>query len=130
MYTKENEIKSKPQLLIIENNFICQHIYFEELRHDYHIEFASTAEETLKRLVKQTYHCIISDLGLPDKPGIELLPIIRNSALNKDVPIIIISAYMSRKLKQTCLELGAKAVYVKPIDPILLRKIIEKRSWD
>ncbi|WP_244915386.1 response regulator [Legionella feeleii] len=43
---------------------------------------ADTAEEALERLAEQAYQCIIPDLGLPDRPGIELLPIIRNSPQN------------------------------------------------
>ena len=91
----------------------------------YAIEMASTAQEAFERLVQQAYQCIILDLGLPDRPGVELLPIIRNSSLNKDTPVIIISAHMNEKLKQICLRLGADEVCIKPITGGVLRQIIE-----
>ncbi|WP_019217680.1 response regulator [Legionella tunisiensis] len=125
MSNKEKGITAKPQLLIIEDNFICQQIYLAALRDYYHIELASTAEEALERLAEQAYQCIISDLGLPDRPGIELLPIIRNSTLNKNTPIVVISAHISEELKQICLQLGADDVCVKPITAVMLRQIIE-----
>ncbi|MCC5013899.1 MULTISPECIES: response regulator [unclassified Legionella] len=130
MSTKEEGITAKSPLLIIEDNFICQKIYVAALRDYYPIELASTAEEATERLAEQTYQCIISDLGLPDRPGIELLPIIRNSTLNQHTPIVVISAHMSEELKQICLQLGANEVCVKPITAVILREIIATLTRD
>ncbi|STX39614.1 response regulator [Legionella feeleii] len=114
-----------PQVLIIEDNLICQKIYLAILGNSYRINLAGTAAEALQCVSKQAYDCIILDLGLPDKPGIDVLSFIRNDALNKDTPIIIISAHMSDDIQQTCLQLGANAIYTKPIDSGLLRSVIE-----
>ncbi|HHF7344299.1 TPA: response regulator [Legionella feeleii] len=114
-----------PQVLIIEDNLICQKIYLAILGNSYRINLAGTAAEALQCVSKQAYDCIILDLGLPDKPGIDVLSFIRNDALNKDTPIIIISAHMSDDIQQTCLQSGANAIYTKPIDSGLFRSVIE-----
>ncbi|STX44298.1 sensory box histidine kinase/response regulator [Legionella donaldsonii] len=116
---------AKPQLLIIEDNPVCQRIYLAILGRYYQIASAGNAAEALQCLSKQAYDCIILDLGLPDKPGIDVLSFIRNDELNKDTPIIIISAHMSDDIQQTCLHLGANAIYTKPIGSGLLRSVIE-----
>ncbi|WP_019215262.1 response regulator [Legionella tunisiensis] len=121
----EEKGTTKAQLLIIEDNHICQQIYLAILGNYYHIELAETAAEALECLSKKVYHCIILDLGLPDTSGIEVLSSTRNNALNKATPIIIISAHMSNDIKQICLQLGANEVYTKPIDSVLLRHVIE-----
>ncbi|HHF7349906.1 TPA: response regulator [Legionella feeleii] len=130
MSNKEQGMTAIPPLLIIEDNFICQRIYVAALRDYYPVELASNAEEALERLAEQAYQCIISDLGLPDRPGIELLPIIRNSTLNQHTPIVVISAHMSEELKQICLQLGADKVCVKPITAVVLREIIATLTRD
>ncbi|HHF7346697.1 TPA: response regulator [Legionella feeleii] len=130
MSNNEKGITAIPPLLIIEDNFICQRIYVAALRDYYPVELASNAEEALERLAEQAYQCIISDLGLPDRPGIELLPIIRNSTLNQHTPIVVISAHMSEELKQICLQLGADKVCVKPITGGVLREIIATLTRD
>lgn len=125
MSTLTRSTSAKPRLLVIEDNFICQQIYLALLNNYYHIEVVGTVAEALECLSKQTFHCIISDIGLPDKSGMELLPIIRNSPLNKDTPIVVISGHMSETIKQTCLQLGATEVYAKPIDSVLLHNVIQ-----
>jgi CheY-like chemotaxis protein len=125
MSTQKKSDKTKPRLLVIEDNHICQRVYLALFDDYYHIELTKTAAEALECLSKQAYHCIISDVGLPDKSGMELLPIIRNNPLNKDTPIIIISAHMDDEIKQICLQLGATEVYIKPITPVIVQHMIE-----
>lgn len=125
MSTQKKRDGTKPQLLVIEDNFICQQIYLALLNNYYDIEIAGTAAEALEYLSKQIFHCIISDIGLPDKSGMELLPIIRNSPLNKETPIVVISGHMSETIKQTCLQLGATEVYTKPVTSVIVQHMIE-----
>ncbi|WP_019217983.1 response regulator [Legionella tunisiensis] len=125
MSTPKKSDSTKPQLLVIEDNFICQKIYLALFNNYYDIELAGTVAEALECLSKQAFHCIISDIGLPDKSGMELLPIIRNSLLNKETPIVVISGHMSKAIKQMCLQLGATEVYTKPVTSVIVQHIIE-----
>ncbi|WP_412754935.1 response regulator [Legionella donaldsonii] len=111
-------------LLIVEDDFVCQHIYLS-LLNEYQPVLAATAAEALDCLSKQPFHCILLDLGLPDKPGEELLPLIRSNSLNGNTPVIVISAQVDEALGQQCLALGANHIYVKPVLPAMLRRMVE-----
>ncbi|MFW2533908.1 MULTISPECIES: response regulator [unclassified Legionella] len=113
------------QLLIIEDNFICQQIYRSLLSDDYQLTLAETAQQALETLTNQFFNCILLDLGLPDKRGEEILPLIRANPLHKDTTIIVISAHVDEPLGQQCLALGANHIYIKPILPTMLRQAVE-----
>ena len=112
------------QLLIIEDNFICQHVYFSLLS-DYQLTLAETAQQALETLTTKFFDCILLDLGLPDKPGEALLPLIRANPLHKDTSIIVISAHVDESLGKQCLALGANHIYIKPVLPTMLRQLVE-----
>lgn len=112
------------QLLIVEDDFVCQQVYLSLLM-DYQLVLAGSAKEALEYMRNQLFDCILLDLGLPDKPGEELLPLIRSDSLNKDTPVIVISAHVDEELGQHCLALGANHVYTKPVFPTMLRRMVE-----
>jgi CheY-like chemotaxis protein len=117
---------SNPSLLVIEDNRICQKVYLNILEEDYSVDMVATAKEALNCVGKKNYQCIISDLGLPDMPGEELLPLIRTSQLNKNTPVIVISAHVDEVLKQRCFASDANQVFQKPIEANLLKELIAK----
>ncbi|WP_019215458.1 response regulator [Legionella tunisiensis] len=113
------------QVLIIEDNFICQQMYRSSLSNDYQLTLAETAQQALDTLTTQFFDCILLDLGLPDKRGEEILPLIRANPLHKDTAIIVISAHVDESLGEQCLALGANHVHVKPVLPTMLRQMVE-----
>ena len=119
---------SNPSLLVIEDNLVCQKVYLNILKEDYSVDMVATANEALNCVGKKRYHCIISDLGLPDMPGEKLLPLIRVTQLNKNTPVIVISAHVNEVLKQSCFASGANQVFTKPIENKLLKELIAKLS--
>ncbi|WP_419387104.1 response regulator [Legionella sp. 29fVS95] len=71
------------------------------------------------------FGCILLDLGLPDRPGEEILPLIRANPIYERTPIIVISAHVDEPLGKHCLAMGANHVYVKPLLPTMLRRMVE-----
>ena len=116
----------KRPLLIVEDNLMCQQIYLCILNEDYSVDLVATVSEALDYLEKQSYHCIILDLGLPDKSGEELLPLIRANPLNNNTPILVISAHVNEEIKQRCVTSGANQVFTKPIEARLLKELLAK----
>ncbi|WP_019215535.1 response regulator [Legionella tunisiensis] len=111
------------QLLIVEDNFICQQMYLSLLSEEYQLTLTETAQQALDALTMQFFDCILLDLGLPDRPGEELLPLIRSNPLNKDSAIIVISSHVDELLGQQCQALGANQIYIKPVLPTMLRQM-------
>ena len=68
---------------------------------------------------------ILLDLVMPKVNGIEVLKIIRREKIVEDVPIFIITAYISEEAIYEAYELGVKDVLEKPFVPYFLKKRIE-----
>lgn len=67
---------------------------------------------------------ILMDIKMPDMNGLEATKAIRE--LDKEIPIIMQTAYAFASDKDKALEAGANEVLVKPITIQVLRKNVEK----
>ncbi|WP_192805945.1 response regulator [Rickettsiella massiliensis] len=99
----------------MEDNFICQRIIQEQLLNlGYEVETADDAITALKTIQENVYSLILTDLCLPDKPGIEIIKFVRQSEKYKKIPLILGSAQLSEKDIPKYINLGADAVLIKP----------------
>jgi CheY-like chemotaxis protein len=57
--------------------------------HDVEVTAVGSAEDALKTLQAQPYHCMVLDLGLPDMSGMELLRQIKLLPEHGDLPIVV-----------------------------------------
>lgn len=124
--------KNKPRLLIVEDNPIALRI-IETFASKAGCEFTSihAAEPAFDLLKSGSYDLIITDLGLPGINGKELTRSIREwETEQKREPLIIIglTAHTVEEAKEECLRAGMNDVYTKPIDMMILQKIIAKFS--
>jgi FixJ family two-component response regulator len=62
--------------------------------------------------------CILMDLELPGKSGLELLETL--AAREHHLPIFVITGNADLRMRAKALDLGAVAVFVKPSDPAML----------
>ena len=60
---------------------------------------------------------IILDLSMPDMSGMEVIKIVRASAVHKGAPIIVLSSKESSADRIACLRAGADDYVVKPFNP-------------
>ena len=86
---------------------------------------AASATEALERAVDRRPHIIISDIGMPDVDGYQLLEQLRILPGFRDVPAIAISGYASEDDKQRALAAGYLALVPKPVDVDLLFSLIQ-----
>lgn len=103
------------RLLLIEDNmrlakFVQKGIAQRGLESD----AAHTAKDGLAAFRELEYDLVILDLGLPDKDGLELLKEIRG--VNKNVPIIILTARDALESRLEGLNGGADDYVLKPFD--------------
>ncbi len=82
------------------------------------VECADSAQAALDKLSEKNFDILISDIGMPDMDGYELLSKVRQSA-NGDgtqIPAIALTAYASTQDRQRALAAGFQYHLAKPID--------------
>ncbi|MBD3636407.1 MAG: response regulator transcription factor [Crocinitomicaceae bacterium] len=85
-------------------------LYFNEF--GYICETAKSFSDAEDKISEHEYDCIILDLGLPDRNGLDLLPVI--SRKNNDTGVIILSANSNLDDKVKGLDMGADDYLTKP----------------
>jgi two-component system KDP operon response regulator KdpE len=81
-------------------------------RADFRVVQAGTAREALSSLQIDKPELVLLDLGLPDRDGLELIPIVKAAGRS----VLIISARDATEQKVTALDLGADDYVTKPFD--------------
>lgn len=89
------------------------------------VDTASSGEDALRKILKNTYFLIILDVQMPGMDGFEVAEAITGYSKSKDIPIIFLSAVNTDKRFITKgYSSGAYDYITKPFDPdILLLKV-------
>jgi len=87
---------------------------------------ASSATEALSRAVVNRPNIIVSDIGMPDVDGYQLLQQLRIVPGLSEVPAIAISGYASEEDKERALAVGYVALVPKPLDIDVLFGLIHE----
>lgn len=107
-------MKIRHKVLIVDDEpHIRRLIQTALTRADYATLEAENAREALGRLRQERPEIVLLDLGLPDRDGLELVPLIKQNA---DTTLIIVSARDATEEKVAALDLGADDYLTKPFD--------------
>ena len=86
---------------------------------------AASASEALQSAVTKRPHIIVSDIGMPETDGYQLLEQLRLLPGMSDVPAIAISGYASEEDRKRALAVGYLALVPKPVDIDVLFTLIQ-----
>ncbi|HET9479759.1 MAG TPA: response regulator [Pyrinomonadaceae bacterium] len=86
---------------------------------------AASASEALQSAVVKRPHIIVSDIGMPETDGYQLLEQLRLVPGLSDVPAIAISGYASEEDRERALSVGYLALVPKPVDVDTLFTLIQ-----
>ena len=87
---------------------------------------AASAAEALQRAIAKRPNIIVSDIGMPDVDGYQLLQQLRMLPGLNDVPAIAISGYASEDDRERALSVGYLALVPKPVDIDTLFTLIQE----
>ncbi|MFC4256722.1 response regulator [Altererythrobacter xixiisoli] len=82
-------------------------------RASYGVVEAENARAAMDRLTDASPDVVLLDLGLPDRDGLELIPLIRKQST---ATLLVVSAREATDLKVAALDLGADDYVTKPFD--------------
>lgn len=87
---------------------------------------AASASEALRSAVMKRPNIIVSDIGMPDTDGYQLLEQLRLLPELSEVPAIAVSGYASEEDRERALAVGYLALVPKPIDVDVLFGLIQE----
>ncbi len=107
-------MKNRHKVLIIDDEPHIRRLILAALtRAEYATVEAANAREAMDRLRVERPDLVLLDLGLPDRDGLELVPLIKQQA---ETVLIVVSARDATDEKVTALDLGADDYLTKPFD--------------
>lgn len=114
------------RILLIDDD--CDGVYPIKLfleKHGADVTCIESAAEALKQIEAKRFDLILSDIGMPEIDGYQLIEHIRSGTSNPDVPAIALTAYASSEDRRKAVESGFQTHISKPINfEKLLRAII------
>lgn len=82
--------------------------------------------EALRKLPREPYALVITDINMPNINGLELLSYIRTNQATHDTPVLIVSSQRSDLDREKGYKLGANGYMTKPFKPDELAATVEK----
>ncbi|MEW5909150.1 MAG: response regulator, partial [Thermodesulfobacteriota bacterium] len=131
-HTLTEDKKRKTRILIVEDNVVNQKVVQRILeKHGYRADIASNGKEAVELLNHLPYDIVFMDVQMPEMDGFEATKSIRSlssNLLNRDVPIIAMTAHAFKEDRDQCLNAGMNDYIAKPINPKSLTAMISKWS--
>lgn len=120
-------LKSKPHVLVVDDDEINQFFIKEVLHGYFDLDIAANGQEALDFYENNRYAIILMDVQMPVLDGFETTEIIRKMELKTQIhtPIIGLTAYAMISDKEKCIVAGMDSYLSKPIDaPTLLKTLL------
>lgn len=112
-------------ILVVDDELIVRESLTKWFREDgFRVDAAENAAVALKKLQTEPWSIMLVDIKMPGMDGIELLQ--RVKEIDRDIVVIIITAFASVDTAVKALKDGAYDYITKPIDPDYLNHLIEK----
>lgn len=104
----------KVKILVVEDDKRLRTVLLEALSLEgYELTAADSAESAIEHLEKGSFDVLLTDVNLPGKSGLDLLPICLQ--YNPNTYLIVITGYASIDLAVQAMKLGASDFLPKPI---------------
>ena len=121
-------IERHAKILIVDDEpdalVILRHIL---TRAGYSVVPAYGGADALRRIEKQDFDLIITDLAMPKVSGVEVIDRVKRDPARSSTPILALTAYMWDAISQCARQSGCDKFLHKPVDAKRLLKEVELR---
>jgi len=125
-----NKTATGMKILLVEDDINNQRLINNILhKHRHSVIIAENGHKALKMLENENFDLILMDIGVPLMDGLEVTSQIRSgdyAMINKDIPILAISAHAQKDDQRVCLDAGMNDYIVKPLNQKDLIERVER----
>ncbi|MBI1821243.1 MAG: sigma-54-dependent Fis family transcriptional regulator [Nitrospirae bacterium] len=113
------------RILVVDDE-VNMRALFEKIlgKEGYEVETASTGEEAIQRLEKETFDLIISDLKMPGIDGSQVLK--KAKEISPEIPFILLTAFGTIDSAVAAMKEGAFDYLTKPVNNDEVKLVIKK----
>ena len=116
--------KSKPKILVVEDNLDMVHYIEESLSESYVIYTAANGKTGLEKARTLMPDLLVSDIMMPVMDGVEMMRLLKKDVLTSHLPVILLTAKDSMEDRAEAYETGAESFISKPFTARLLQSRI------
>ena len=117
---------SKRKILVVDDDPTMVKLINVNLKlNNYSVIEATSGEQALDVLSKESLDLVVLDIMMPGVDGWEVLRRIRGSAETQEMPVILVTAKTQDSDVIRGWELGADEYVIKPFNPLLLVEVIK-----
>jgi len=115
----------KKRILVVEDDEEMRSLLKDFIEAEgFEADSVSNGAEAFRKLAKESFDLVITDVRMPGLTGLEILPGVRK--LQPKASIIVITAFGSEQVCRRAIERGATAYLEKPIHFHKLRTLIHE----
>ncbi len=128
-YREEEESEAndrRPVLALVDDDDDFRETLGELLGRSFRVVQYESVTELMSALVSTPPAVIVSDVRMPEHDGFALIEKLRDR--RQTIPVILMSAYADERSQRRARELGAIGFLEKPVDTILLGRVLERAT--
>lgn len=112
---------SRTSILLVEDDQLLRGA-FRLLLEDagFQVREAASASEALAAIELAPPALILLDVGLPDRPGLDVARIVRQQPETAEIPIVALTGHAGEADRYACIGAGCTSYFAKPVEPRLL----------
>ncbi len=125
--TDSAHLLSNMRVLLVDDEYDTREMFSAALRrYGAQVKTCATVREALATLPTWQPRVVVSDIGMPDEDGYELIRQVRALPADQggDVPAMALTAYARSTDRERTLEAGFNIHVAKPVDPYTLASLV------
>ena len=113
---------SNGNILVVDDDLLNRIVLSTNLQEQgYEVATAEDGRQALDMLGREPFDVVLLDLIMPELDGFQVLEQMKRDSVQREIPVIVISALDEMESILRCIEMGATDYLPKPFDAGLLR---------